>query len=304
MADITVTPGGTYEISIDWGSTGATLGVRVLDNAGATTIARATGFTEYPASSGVYYKTTNTAPTVAGDYTIVVDDDGGTAAIGHVATITLRVTSSTIGAGASPSGRDLCTLADVTALAPGYTSDTDTDDLLQALITAESVEAHDKCQREFVAMTGNTTRRFDIGEVEEHARRVMVGDMTTITTVVIEDYQQSTVQTITSPAYVELSPRLKRTREEWEPCSYLWFPPLAAVFIEEGYVVKVTGTWGFPQIPADLKTAVAKMVLVRYLADAANQGTALSDALNDQGFSVGQAFAAAQSVLRRYNRFP
>lgn len=102
MADITVAPGGTYEISIDWGSTGATLGVRVLDNAGATTIARATGFTEYPASSGVYYKTSNTAPSLAGQYTLLIDDDAGTAATGHTATIDLVVTgagSISVGAG-------------------------------------------------------------------------------------------------------------------------------------------------------------------------------------------------------------
>jgi len=86
-----VAPGATFELSIEWGSTGATLGARILDNAGATTTARFTGFTEYPASSGVYYKTGVTAPSTAGQYTILYDDDGGTAAVGHTAVEELLV---------------------------------------------------------------------------------------------------------------------------------------------------------------------------------------------------------------------
>jgi len=84
-------PGETFELSIDWGATGATIGARILDNAGATTTARFTGFTEYPAGSGVYYKTGVTAPSARGQYTILFDDDGGTAAVGHTATEELNV---------------------------------------------------------------------------------------------------------------------------------------------------------------------------------------------------------------------
>ena len=58
---ITVAPGATYEISVDWGTATATLGARVVDNNGATTVARVTGFTEYPAGSGIYYRGNNTA---------------------------------------------------------------------------------------------------------------------------------------------------------------------------------------------------------------------------------------------------
>jgi len=32
-----VAPSATYEASIDWGTTGATIGMRVVDNAGTTT---------------------------------------------------------------------------------------------------------------------------------------------------------------------------------------------------------------------------------------------------------------------------
>jgi hypothetical protein len=42
------------------------------------------------------------------------------------------------------------------------------------------------------------------------------------------------------------------------------------------------------------------MVLVRYLSDAAAAGSALADALNEQEFNAGVAFASAQDVLRNY----
>ncbi len=91
-----ITPGAAYEAVVDWGETGATIGMIVVDNEGATTVARVTGFTEYPAGSGIYYRAGNTAPTDEGQYNLIFDDDGGTAAVGHVATDDLNVTSSIV----------------------------------------------------------------------------------------------------------------------------------------------------------------------------------------------------------------
>lgn len=91
---ITAAPSSTYEAVVDWGATGATIGMRVLDNAGATAVARVTGFTELPAGSGIYYRGNNTAPATTGQYTLVYDDDGGTAAVGHVAIEELIVESN------------------------------------------------------------------------------------------------------------------------------------------------------------------------------------------------------------------
>jgi hypothetical protein len=93
-----------------------------------------------------------------------------------------------------------------------------------------------------------------------------------------------------------------RTREAWQPITALWFPPAsaAAAGVAPGYVVEVTGTWGFPSVPDDIRLSVARMTLVRYLADAAPSGSALADALNEQGFDVAMAFASAQAVKRSY----
>jgi hypothetical protein len=70
-------PGASFEATLTGAPTGlaGTLGVRILDNAGGTTTARATaGIAEFPAGSG-FYTVTLTAPTTAGQYSVFWDTD-------------------------------------------------------------------------------------------------------------------------------------------------------------------------------------------------------------------------------------
>jgi hypothetical protein len=87
-------PAQVDQLFLDWGVSGleADLGARVLDNEGATTIARTTGFVEFPTGSGLYYLEPFTFPDTAGSYTIVYDD--GSTAPGHTATEELEISSS------------------------------------------------------------------------------------------------------------------------------------------------------------------------------------------------------------------
>lgn len=102
-----VSPSSTFEAVASGFASGltGTIGVRILDNAGATTTARVTaGIAEYPASSGVYYVTL-TAPSTAGQYTILWDN--GTATPGNIATedlvvaetVTVQYATSTVSGG-------------------------------------------------------------------------------------------------------------------------------------------------------------------------------------------------------------
>lgn len=84
-----VNPSTSFESTVKFptGLTG-TLGVRVIDNQGNTTIARTTsGIAEYPDGSGIY-AVTLTSPGAPGQYSIVWDD-----AAGHWADDDLVVTS-------------------------------------------------------------------------------------------------------------------------------------------------------------------------------------------------------------------
>lgn len=81
---ITVTPGGTFKTSVTGSSGITTLGVRLVDNQGATIVARdATAITEFPAGSGVYQKTMTVPPgTAVGQYESVWDTDTGSPIFG------------------------------------------------------------------------------------------------------------------------------------------------------------------------------------------------------------------------------
>lgn len=194
--------------------------------------------------------------------------------------------------------RELCVLADVTSYAPGYVTDATTDALLNRLITAESRTWHEDTGREFSAIApAVNTRRFDLGSYREESRKVRIGDASTVSTVKIIAADQTTeVATVSSANYV----LLERVREEWQPITALWFPPSSpspATFVWDN-VLEVTGTWGFPAIPADVKEGVAAMVIFRYMNDVTTAGTRFAEALAE--LNLGALFAGAQAAKRNY----
>lgn len=306
MADVTARPGAAFEHPFGWGVTGlaGTLGVRILDNDGATTTARTTAWiTELVAGSGEYV-VNGTAPSDAGEYTAFVDD--GATTPGHVYTFSILVTTSSPGP-VTPNDRDLCALADVKRYAPGYDSLTDPnadalDDILLSLIAAESQDWHDETGREFVAIaSGSSTRTFDLGRIACRRRRLWIGDATTVTAVVVVDQGGDTIDTVASTDYVTMP----RVREAHEPITSLWFPSASDDPAELGahYTVQVTATWGFPSVPANVREAVAGMVIVRYVQAVASgdlPATAFSDAVT--GVSVGGLLAAARRTMNRWTR--
>lgn len=117
-----------------------TIGLRIIDNEGATTLDRFTaGITEYPAGSGIY-QVTLTSPDTSGQYTLVWDDGND-----HWATDDLVVTFSAPG---EPPAGD--TYADVTELAR----------ILK--IRAPSVDQTAAMTRVLLAATGEINSEIDL----------------------------------------------------------------------------------------------------------------------------------------------
>lgn len=75
---ITVAPSTAFKAVVQFASgLAGTVGVRVTDDAGTTTIARVTaGITEYPAGSGIY-QVSITSPAAQGQYSVVWDNGSG-----------------------------------------------------------------------------------------------------------------------------------------------------------------------------------------------------------------------------------
>jgi hypothetical protein len=194
--------------------------------------------------------------------------------------------------------RTLCEIEDVTAYAPGYRDDPNTTSVIEQLVLAESRAIHQETGREFKAIVpANDPRQFDIWDWNANCRIVNIGDASTITTVTVKDAAGTVLQTVATTDRVSLP----RVREEWEPITALYFPfdsASPASFIGGTRVLEVTGTWGFPVVPADLREACARLVLFRYVTDVTAAGSSFAEALAE--VNVGALFANARSVVERY----
>lgn len=296
----TLAPGATFEAWTDQFATGltGTLGARIRTAAGTNFLARTTtGITEDVTK---VYKRSFTAPTTAGDFILVWDD-----------TTTFKAESFVVSFSSpsvvSATGRDLCSLTDVTALTPGYNAgdDTQTDATLQTLITEQSRDAMERCRREFVAIESvqPATRLFDVTSAQMRTRKLPIGDATSITTVSLLDGLAAVVQTLTVTSEYVLLPRV---REDWQPYGTIQFvnaTPLGWPVWNWGPPgsVQVTGTWGFPQVPATVKDAVARLVLLRYLNDVTAAGTELANDLNRAELNFGAWWRQALDALDRFS---
>jgi hypothetical protein len=208
---------------------------------------------------------------------------------------------------ADPYGRDLCTLRDVFRLVPGFDPD-DTDseggdnseivETIANLIPAESQSIYKETGREFVAIAGADPRTFDLTPSICRRRTMPIGDAADITTLELFDFDGVTSLGVVAPNLYVLEPR---TREDWRPITRLRFPyrPGTVLRIAPGRTLEITATWGFPLIPADLRQACAKRVLLRYVADSANAGTRLADALDDT-FNFGALLRSSKDVVKSY----
>lgn len=240
--------------SIGW-ATGlaGTLGVRVVDNTGGTPIARVTaGIVEFPAGSG-RYQVVLTAPALAGQYDVLWDNGSGVWA-GEELLVTLGPPATPVPGAVQASPRALCTIADVKAflnLTPEAqpADQAVVDDLLQNMVNGVSDAIHQEADREFVQSAAGVVREFEFpGPGHIFTRELpLYGDLSAFTLVRLMDVDTGALaQDVT--AFVQGRPRV---RKPWEPIRRLFFRSGAS--ISSASYVEVTGTWGFPQIPYDIK---------------------------------------------------
>ncbi len=259
MADIQLAASAVYEAAEEWGATGATLGMRVVDNAGATTVARVTGFTEYPAGSGVYYRGANTAPSVAGEYTLVFDDDAGTAAIGHVSTQTLLVTSTPTYA--APSGTAYVSAATLKATL-SMSGETFADADVAVAVEAASRGIDDACGRRFYLDANASQIRYF---TPISADVLAIDDLTTLTTLKTDTAGDGTfATTLVTNTDFTLAPL--NAAADSQPYTMLMSRTTPGLITLPTYYgrgsqdygrrsVQITGRFGWPTVPAPIVQA-------------------------------------------------
>ena len=196
--------------------------------------------------------------------------------------------------------RQLCTLDDAKEYAGEPPEDTTYDSLFVRLIEDCSQAFYRYTRREFTPVAESAVERvFDLTEWERDHRRVAIGDLADTDGLVVSTaYQDGTaIETVAAQSIVALP----RNRDVWEPITELWFPPnvTAPAQMVRRSVMSVTGNWGFPQVPHDVRQLALTQVAIWFSRDVAKfSGTfslaegrtirprTLDDAIRD-GLDVG-----------------
>ena len=130
--------------------------------------------------------------------------------------------------------------------------DTGEDLEIVRVINDISERLHDEADREFTPKDSNPTRSFD---VEYCGRSVYVGDLASLTTaspaVIVQDWVGTTLSTFDATDVTTYP----LNRQAWEPIRKLELTPLKGTWLRPGLRVQVTGSWGFPAIPGNLRQA-------------------------------------------------
>lgn len=159
------------------------------------------------------------------------------------------------GGGLSP--RALCTLTDVKVFSDADQSDNSRDWLLVRLVNAASTVIHSEARREFKAAgTNPQTRVFDLAAADVRERLVAVGDLAAFTSGRLLDPDGALIQAVAGSDIVSLP----RVRNEWQPITRLRLR--SAARLATGYALEVTGNWGFPAVPEDIRQAAVTTVSI------------------------------------------
>lgn len=124
-------------------------------------------------------------------------------------------------------------------------------------INDASARFAEEAEREFKPFSTNpSVRLFDVDELAYYCKVVTVGDLTSFTQLRLLDSLGN--------LYLDVTPltniiSLPRNRRAWQPIRKLTFRPNVSA-PPLGGVIEVTGTWGFPSVPGNVRQAVLDTV--------------------------------------------
>lgn len=134
--------------------------------------------------------------------------------------------------------------------------DTGEDLELVRLVNDMSSRFMEEAQREIrVYGTNPQVRTFDADKTALYRKIIWVGDLSSFTAVRILDRDGILVETVLTG---DITP-LPRNRPVWEPIRALRFSADVGG-LREDYQIEVTGNWGFPSVPGNVRQAVLEAV--------------------------------------------
>jgi hypothetical protein len=173
--------------------------------------------------------------------------------------------------------------------------DTSNDLQIVRAINDISDRFYEECEREIKLFTGANpqARTFDVDEQAIYRRTIRVGDLTSFTQVRILDELGNLIQTPSLSDCISL-PRVRRS---WEPIRALRFTQNVSRLWAGYYplVIEVTGVWGFPAVPGNLRQAVLDAVVSTLDRDVENYKEDLAAGVS--GGSAGKDDALPGSAM-------
>lgn len=157
------------------------------------------------------------------------------------------------------SSRALCSLEDVKDFLRSPDG-TQFDDTLTRMVNAASAALHRESCREFKAAGAAGARVIDVGSAYRHPFELWIGDLASAPSVIeVIDAAGSVVATYGaggSLSVAEACVLLPVNRpEDWRPITGVRFRLASQSALVRGGQVRVTGTWGFPEVPDDVRQA-------------------------------------------------
>lgn len=247
---IVASPSATFEAVCTGFASGltGTIGVRLLDNAGATTAARVTaGIAEYPASSGIYY-VTMTAPATAGQYTVMWDT--GTVSPSTVATEDLVVNWSAATVGGT--SNLYVTVAELKEILR-QEGETYQDLALEIAVSAGSRACDSYKRKRGVGFYPTTATRYYTPNPND--RELHVDDIVTVTTLDVDrDGDGVYEETWTEGDEYYLAP-LNATADGRPFNTVCLYPQSTTRFPRYPRSIKITGSFGWAETPIEVRQA-------------------------------------------------
>lgn len=190
----------------------------------------------------------------------------------------------------------LAEVAEVRDFLQKPSGDREQDTAIANALSAASSLICEWAGREFIALgTNPATRLFEIGGYAR-AREIPISDLSAVPTAVSTiDADGATVETLTVADDIVALPLV---RKPWQPITSLRIRPSAAS-LSASYLLSVTGTWGFPTVPEDVKQACIVTVGIWIRRDV--QAFASTFNLDENRVERPRALpSAARDMLTRY----
>lgn len=188
----------------------------------------------------------------------------------------------------------LCSVADVRRFLQSPTIATARDDLIEDVIVRSSAAIERFTEREFLPSAADTARTFE----GLAGYGLYIGDLSAVPTadVTVAD-SDGTARGTLAPGVIEWLP-LNR-REAWRPITKIRLRPKANFCPLPTDRVTITGTWGFPAIPDDVRHAAIVTASSWLQREVAGVASLTDDARGDVGFSGGLGGMGIPAGIRR-----